>query len=168
MFFRRRPARTEAVHDVSSQKAGRSKNGRSVTWSRVSGVPGDGAKLVNTSYRRPAAPVRLDKYSRGARERYLPPATVRIGLPVLVILTSELMYRRQTVGRFAARGIEGIWAVKAAPERAQRRGEAMVATFNGGPKWETQACQCPMRLSRSGPLFLANSCIPPAIQTPNL
>lgn len=31
----------------------------------------------------------------------------------------------------AARMVEGSWAVNAAPERAQRRGEAMVAAFNG-------------------------------------
>ena len=39
----------------------------------------------------------------------------------------------------AARMVEGFWAVKAAPERAQRRGEAMVATFNGVRKWERLA-----------------------------
>ena len=43
------------------------------------------------------------------------------------------------MGRVAARMVEGIWAVKAAPERAQRRGEAMVAAFNGVRKWETLA-----------------------------
>jgi len=54
-----------------------------------------------------------------------------MGFPVRVILTSSLRYRRHTTGTDNAR-VEGRnWAVNAAPERAQRSGEAMVSAFNG-------------------------------------
>ena len=62
---------------------------------------------------------------------YRPPDTVRIGLPVLVIMTSSWIYRRQTFGAKGATLEAGNWAVNAAPERTQWRGKAMVAAFNG-------------------------------------
>ena len=62
---------------------------------------------------------------------YLPPAIVIMGLPVLVIMTSSLRYRRETFDANGAVFGAVNWAVNAAPERAQWRGKAMVAAFNG-------------------------------------
>jgi hypothetical protein len=56
---------------------------------------------------------------------HLPPDTVKMGFPVRVMRTSELMLRRQTLETFDN------WAVNGAPERAQWRGKAMFAAFNG-------------------------------------
>lgn len=134
-----RYAPTEPVHNVSSEEAGRTKNGRGITWSRVSGGLVGRAGYVFTSKRGPMAQISLFSTSREFVGTHLPPDTVRMGLPVRVILTSWLRYRRVTVGRLAARGVVGIWAVNAAPERAQRRGEAIVGTFNGCLMCETQA-----------------------------
>jgi len=59
-----------------------------------------------------------------------PPETVKMGFPVLVILTSELSCCRRTDVEKLATRFKGICADSATGDRAQRSG-SIVAAFNG-------------------------------------
>ena len=156
---------TEAVHDVSSQKAGSSKNGGSVTWSMVSGGSAMDSKRANTSKRRPAAPV-------SSQQQLHSPANApsachgQDGLSgtcdpdVLVEISAA---NGGEVGGAHGRGLLGREGGSRA-RTAERRGHGCDV------QWRSEVGESSltmsMRLSRSGPLPLGEQLLPAARRPP--